>query len=127
MSGVWDEDDREVGGVDWGLYGVSGSGDGVKAVEEYRSILSTSVEALTTALLPWIADIANRVNRVLPKDGTEAMLKPLVLQSVAVADLLTASLWTGGIIFVSDETGGAQPAFSDGTDWRRFTDRAVVS
>ena len=32
-----------------------------------------------------------------------------------------------GLIFVSDETGGAVPAFSDGTSWRRVTDRAVVS
>ncbi len=32
-----------------------------------------------------------------------------------------------GLIYVSDETGGAVPAFSDGTDWRRVTDRAVVS
>jgi len=30
-------------------------------------------------------------------------------------------------IFVSDESGGAVPAFSDGTNWRRVTDRAVVS
>lgn len=33
----------------------------------------------------------------------------------------------GGNIYVSDESGGAQPAFSDGTNWRRYTDRAVVS
>lgn len=32
-----------------------------------------------------------------------------------------------GLIFVSDESGGSVPAFSDGTDWRRVTDRAVVS
>lgn len=32
-----------------------------------------------------------------------------------------------GLIFVSDETGGAVPAFSDGTNWRRVTDRAIVS
>lgn len=32
-----------------------------------------------------------------------------------------------GMIFVSDETGGAVPAFSDGTNWRRCTDRAIVS
>ena len=30
-------------------------------------------------------------------------------------------------VYVSDETGGAQMAFSDGTNWRRFTDRAIVS
>ncbi len=30
-------------------------------------------------------------------------------------------------IYVSDEVGGAVPAFSDGAAWRRCTDRAVVS
>ena len=33
----------------------------------------------------------------------------------------------GGMIFVTDETGGSIPAFSDGTNWRRVTDRAIVS
>jgi len=32
-----------------------------------------------------------------------------------------------GLIHVSDEVGGAVPAFSDGTDWRRVTDRIIVS
>lgn len=30
-------------------------------------------------------------------------------------------------IYVSDESGGAIPAFNDGTNWRRATDRAIVS
>lgn len=30
-------------------------------------------------------------------------------------------------VYVSDEAGGAVLAFSDGTSWRRVTDRAVVS
>jgi hypothetical protein len=33
----------------------------------------------------------------------------------------------GEIIYVSNETGGAVLAFSDGTNWRRVTDRAVVA
>lgn len=33
----------------------------------------------------------------------------------------------GGIILVTDETGGATLAFSDGTNWRRVQDRAVVA
>ena len=33
----------------------------------------------------------------------------------------------GAIIFVSDETGGAVLAFSDGSNWRRVTDGAVIS
>lgn len=33
----------------------------------------------------------------------------------------------GQMIFVNDEAGGAVPAFSDGSTWRRVTDRAEVS
>ena len=33
----------------------------------------------------------------------------------------------GQMIYVSDETGGSVMAFSDGSNWRRITDRAVVS
>lgn len=33
----------------------------------------------------------------------------------------------GTIIFVSNESGGAVLAFSDGTNWRRVTDRAIIS
>jgi hypothetical protein len=55
------------------------------------------------------------------------MTYPLPLKSYAVADLPDAGIWTGAIVYVSNETGGAVCAFSDGTDWRRFTDRAVVS
>lgn len=31
------------------------------------------------------------------------------------------------MIYVSDESGGAVPAFNDGANWRRVTDRAIVS
>lgn len=51
----------------------------------------------------------------------------LTLQSYTVADLPPANLWTGSMVYVSNESGGAVPAFSDGTSWRRTTDRAVVS
>lgn len=33
----------------------------------------------------------------------------------------------GRLVVVSNETGGSVLAFSDGTNWRRSTDRAVVS
>ena len=56
-----------------------------------------------------------------------ALLGPQVqLTGYLVADLPDASR-AGGWIYVEDETGGAVPAFSDGTNWRRCTDRAVVS
>lgn len=44
----------------------------------------------------------------------------------AKASLPSASQ-AGKIIFVSDEVGGATIAFSDGTNWRRVSDRAIVS
>ncbi len=43
-----------------------------------------------------------------------------------VSELPSAST-AGGMIYVSNETGGAVMAFSDGTNWRRVTDRAIVS
>lgn len=71
--------------------------------------------------------IAERANVGLPIDGSRAMNAPLVLVEYTVSTLPDASLWEHGLIYVSDESGGAQPAFSDGTNWRRQTDRAVVS
>jgi len=48
--------------------------------------------------------------------------------SYTVAGVPSASTaGAGSIIYVSDETGGAVLAFSDGTDWRRVTDRAVIA
>ena len=51
----------------------------------------------------------------------------VILDSYTVATVPDATEYQAGMIFVSDETGGAVPAFSDGTNWRRVTDRAVIS
>ena len=50
----------------------------------------------------------------------------LQMQSYIVAGVPEADP-IGRLIYVSDEAGGAVPAFSDGTDWRRVTDRAIIS
>jgi hypothetical protein len=49
----------------------------------------------------------------------------LKVKSYTVSSLPTVV--AGGVIFVTDETGGAVLAFSDGTNWRRSTDRTIVS
>jgi hypothetical protein len=49
-----------------------------------------------------------------------------VLPSYTVTTLPSASI-SGAMIYVTNESGGAVPAFSDGTNWRRVTDRAIVS
>lgn len=52
---------------------------------------------------------------------------PVRVKSYTVPGVPAASAGAGQIIFVSNESGGAVLAFSDGTNWRRVTDRAVVS
>ena len=52
---------------------------------------------------------------------------PMSLKSYTVATLPTASSYTGSLIYVSDETGGATVAYSNGTNWLRVYDAATVS
>jgi len=49
----------------------------------------------------------------------------VILPSFTVANLPTPT--AGALIFVTDETAGAVPAFGDGTNFLRVTDRAIVS
>jgi hypothetical protein len=52
---------------------------------------------------------------------------PMRLMSRTVAELAALTVTAGAIVYVSNETGGAVVAFYDGTNWRRVTDRVVVS
>jgi hypothetical protein len=66
---------------------------------------------------PWAQRFADDVARELA--ATRARGFPVVLASFVVADLPDPAAWVGGWIFVSDATGGAVPAYSDGVSWRR--------
>ena len=59
---------------------------------------------------------------------TSGLIYPdqFVLPSFTTTTLPSASV-AGAMIYVTNESGGAVPAFSDGTNWRRVTDRAIVS
>lgn len=65
--------------------------------------------------------------------GTTPMTKldvdgPVRVKSYTVAGVPAAATHgAGAMIHVSNESGGAVIAFSDGTSWRRVTDRAVIS
>lgn len=71
--------------------------------------------------------IAVRANGCLSQGGGEAMTGPLQLWAVAVADLPAAADNEGSMVHVSDEAGGPVPAYSDGTNWLRVSDGAIVS
>ncbi|WP_223952478.1 phage tailspike protein [Citrobacter braakii] len=93
-----------------------------------------------------ISGDANWGTLIWPNSGSMADLgfcgvDGVVVSSVAVGRagfkiytktaLPSPSLWAagtmGGFIFVTDDVGGFTPAFSDGTNWRRVTDRNVIS
>lgn len=68
----------------------------------------------------WAHELARTV-------GLRAGAAPLSLSRHVRGDLPSAARHLGALIFVSDATGGAVPAFSDGTNWRRCDDRSIVS
>lgn len=65
-------------------------------------------------------ELARRLARL--EQPNHPTLAPFV-----VADLPDPADNLYALILVTDESGGTVPAFSDGTNWRRFTDRAIVS
>lgn len=79
---------------------------------------------------------AAEVNRILNAEliGIRALISRrhtigdiLSLKPYTVAELANVTPTLGSYVMVSDEAGGAVPAFGDGTNWRRATDRAIVS
>lgn len=60
--------------------------------------------------------------------GEDIIADTLALPQFTVSGVTAASTSNKGqIVYISDETGGATLAFSDGTNWRRLQDRAVIS
>lgn len=58
-----------------------------------------------------------RLNRVMPKDSSEAWSDPTPLYSTADADKPAASEWEGHLIYVSDGAAGDKVRYSDGSSW----------
>jgi hypothetical protein len=70
---------------------------------------------------------ANGGNITVP-NGAVIVSTYVKLGSYTVATVPSASAaGAGAEIYVSNETGGAVTAFSDSTNWRRVTDRAIIS
>lgn len=91
----------------------------IVSIPEHGDALTEGNGEATRLFQAFLDEIVQRLNDNLL--GTQ-----IQLTSYTVAQLPVATL-AGGLIFVSDEAAGAVPAFSDGTNWRRVTDRAIVS
>lgn len=103
----------------WENFGINGT----------ASAFSAGIDQSDNA--KWKLSAANALgsnDRITVDANAVAMGLPARLKSHSVAALPNAATsGAGAMIYVSDESGGAVPAFSDGTNWRRVTDRVVVS
>ena len=99
-----------------GLQNVEGLGVGWDAIHQSNVELLAPMERL------WF----NETLKLECKAGVVEVKVPLQVPSFTVSGVPSASP-AAQLIYVSDEAGGAVVAFSDGTNWRRVTDRAVVS
>jgi hypothetical protein len=83
-------------------------------------VTTTDDLGLITATLTSQADLGEIV--------TSGVFYPtqLVLPSFTVSTLPSATI-PAQMIYVSDATGGAITAFSDGTNWRRTSDRSIIN
>ena len=73
----------------------------------------------------FLDDIQQRLNDFLLGQAVR-----IPIYTVATIPSVSENFSSGefsSLIFVSDETGGAVIAFTDGTNWRRVTDRTIVA
>jgi hypothetical protein len=95
-----------------------------------NTIIGARISGLDAALSNTVvlADGAGNKRMTIDSSGHsrfEGIVQP---KSYTVAGLpAAATAGAGAIAYVSNESGGAVLAFSDGSAWRRVTDRAVVS
>lgn len=83
------------------------------------------VRLLHRSVMEMLRAVQLRLNPLIDDANDREVAEPL--PGYTVAELPAAADHTRSMVYVTDEVGGAVPAFSDGSDWRRVTDRAVVS
>lgn len=81
---------------------------------------------------PLVGDIVT--NEGIPTEQFQALLESIALAlnepsfpSYTVSTAPDATLNETKAIYVSDEAGGKTLAFSDGVNWRRVQDRAIIT
>lgn len=80
-------------------------------------IVLQPVGFLAQVWMRWVLDVSSVLGGRQPRKVAE----------YTVATVPDAAKWKRHEIYVTDESGGEVLAISDGTVWRRQTDRAVVS
>jgi hypothetical protein len=73
----------------------------------------------TPQLISWFDDLDLKINELANERNR--------LDEFAKAALPSASENKTLQIYVTDDVGGETPAYSDGTDWRRYKDGNIIS
>lgn len=72
----------------------------------------------------WAQQLADDVTRELRQ---RVRGFPVVLARFSKADLPDPARWEGSWIWVTDDVGGAVPAYAQGGSWKRADTSAVIS
>ena len=94
-----------------------------ETVSDYGAITSTATDSVDYGTLTeTVVALVNSDYGVVETSGG-----PVEFPRYSVSGVPDATAYIGHMVFINNETGGPVMAFSDGTDWRRVTDRAVIS
>lgn len=74
---------------------------------------------------PWAHRLASDIDREFARSTVHRA--PVRMPSYPKAGLPSAADYPQTWIYVTDDIGGATPAFSDGTQWCRSADRAPIA
>ena len=118
-------------------------GDGATVTGQWTEGNPSTGEPATEITDDWMNAIQNELEAVIVTGGGIALNKAsntqllaalivvvakyLIPESYTVGTVPAAASYPRKVIYVSNEAGGAVLAFSDGSSWRRCTDRNVIS
>jgi hypothetical protein len=74
-----------------------------------------------------LSHVAGGVETMRNETTKNSTFLPFIFKSYTVATVPAAASFTGGYIWVSDESGGPTAAMSDGTNWKRVHDYTNIS
>ena len=87
--------------------------------------ISNYIVNLYNSLAGAFREYGDGINGIVDEITTPA--QPTAFKAYVKAALPSAATYANNAIIVTDDVGGLVLAFSDGTNWRRVTDRAIIS
>ncbi len=104
------------------------AGAGITITTDPGTGISTIAESALT--IPNLTDqtgvnLTDQASVILTANGTTAGIP--IMASYTLGTLPSAATYTHGMIYVSDLSGSPAPCYSDGTNWRRFSDNTIAS